>query len=182
MGVRPFSWQGLWIPKVPPWEVALRAVIIYVFLVAVFRLVPRKELGRYAISDIIVLFLVTTAVRRTIVVDDDSLTSAIVGLVAIFAVDQLLNVLARKGPKWSDLIQGRRQLLVLNGQVIEEGLEHGKLSEEELYSRLRAAGTDDMGRVKQAYLERDGKVTFVFHRHAAQGAGSSDQQNEPGPA
>lgn len=177
MGVRPFSWEGIWVPKVPPWEVAFRAAVIYLVLIAVFRLVPRKELGRYAISDIIVLFLVTTAVRRSIVVDDDSLTTAIVGLLTIFAVDLVLNVLARKGPRWSDWIQGQRQLLVLNGEIVEEGLSYGKMTVEELYSRLRAsAGIDTMRLVKEAYLERDGKVTFVIDHAAVQAEGSSDSR------
>jgi len=161
--MRDFSWESMWVPEVPPLEVALRAVIIYLLLYFVFRVIPRKELARYSISDIIVLFLVTTAVRRTIVVDDNSLTTAIVGLGAIFGVNYVLNELSRRGHRWSDLIQGRRIELVQNGEPIEAGLKYAKISHEELLSRLRGFGTEDLAKVRTAYLERDGKVTFVIH-------------------
>lgn len=162
--MRDFSWESMWQPEVPPLEVIVRATIIYLFVYLVFRMVPRKELARYAISDIILLFLVTTAVRRSIVVDDNSLTTAIIGLGTIFIVDQILDKISRKGHFWSDLIQGRRIMLVRNGETVDSGLKHAKISLEELLSRLRGAGTQDLSKVECAYLERDGKVTFVFRR------------------
>lgn len=148
---------------VPPLEVALRAVIVYLILLAVLRVIPRKELARYSISDIIVLFLVATSVRRSIVVDDNSITSALVALVTIFAIDQFLGFLSRQSEWLSNLIQGRRVMLIRNGVVQSGGLERAKITHEELLDRLSAYGTQDVHNVGAAYLERDGKVTFIFH-------------------
>ncbi len=161
----------MWAPVVPPWEVVLRAGIIYLFLVIVLRIVPRKELARYSISDIIVLFLITVTVRRSIVLSDDSLTTAFVGLITIFAIDQILNFLSQLSPRWSDLLKGRRIVLIEDGRPIPAGLASAKMSVDEILSRLRAFGTQDLEKVSIAYLERDGKVTFVF-RQPREGAPS----------
>lgn len=162
--VRDFSWHGIWVPTVPPTEIVLRAVLVYLVLLTVLRVIPRKELGRYSISDIIVLFLVATAVRRSIVVDDNSVTTAFVGLVTIFAIDQFLGFLSRQTRWLSNLIQGRRVVLVRNGVLQPAGIARAKMTDEELLERLRSFGAQDVKDVAAAYLERDGKVTFVF-RH-----------------
>lgn len=160
--MRSFSWESIWKPDIPPWEVALRAAIVYVFLLLVFRLIPRKELGRFSPIDIILIALVTVTLRKSIIGDDISLTSAFVGLATIVLINQALHALSRSSHRWSDRIQGRRLQLMKNGELIKSGLQTARVSEDELCSRLRAYGTDDMSRVESAYMERDGKITFVF--------------------
>ncbi|AKU90239.1 DUF421 domain-containing protein [Vulgatibacter incomptus] len=154
----------MWQPTIPPWEVALRASIVYLFLIALFRVVPRRELARYSVSDIIVLFLVTVAVRRSIVVDDNSLTTAFVGLATIFGLDQLLDALSRRSLWWSHVIQGRRLVLIRDGHPMAKGLAEAKLSLDDLLAQLRTTGRQDISDVSWAFLEKDGRVTFLF-RH-----------------
>ncbi|HWV37824.1 MAG TPA: YetF domain-containing protein [Vulgatibacter sp.] len=146
----------------PPLEVVFRAAVVYVFLVLVFRLVPRKEFARISLLDIIFLTLITVALRRSVVGDDQSLTSAFVALVTILSINQLLHGLSRASHWWSDRIQGRRLELMRNGVLIRSGLKRAKVTEDDLMSRLRGYGTMNLDRVDSAYMERDGKVTFVF--------------------
>lgn len=160
--MRAFSWESLWKPEVPPSEVALRAAIVYLVLVIVFRLIPRKELSRFSPPDIILFALLTVALRKSVVGDDFSLTSAFVGLATIVLINQVLHGLARRSHSWSDRIQGRRLQLIKDGDLIPSGLKRARVTEDELLSRLRGYGTEDLSRVDSAYMERDGKITFVF--------------------
>jgi len=160
--VRPFSWESIWKPDIPPWEVVFRAAVVYLFLALVFRLVPRKELARFSPIDIILITLVTVVLRKSVVGDDLSLTTAFVGLATIVGINQILHALTRISHTWSDRIQGRRLLLVKNGMVLTGGLQAAKVTEDELLSRLRGYGTQDVSRVDSAFMERDGKITFVF--------------------
>lgn len=56
-----------------------------------FRLVGRKELGRYSTYDIAVLLLITVPVRNSMVGEDSSLTNAFVALGTILGLDWLLS-------------------------------------------------------------------------------------------
>ncbi len=76
----PFDWHRLWVPHLTPWEVALRATFVYFLAQLLFRVVGRKELSRYGTHDIILLLIVSTSVRQSIVGSDSSLTSAAVAL------------------------------------------------------------------------------------------------------
>ncbi|HEY0840460.1 MAG TPA: YetF domain-containing protein [Vulgatibacter sp.] len=162
LGVRPFSWESLWKPDLHPLEVALRAALVYLVVMLVFRLIPRKELARFSPIDIILLTLVTVALRKSIVGDDDSLTAGFVALATIVLINQALHALARRNHWWSDRVQGRRLQLMKDGEIIPGGLRLAKVTEDELLSRLRGYGTDKISRVESAYMERDGKITFVF--------------------
>jgi len=146
----------------PPSEVVFRAAAVYLFLTIAFRLVPRKELARISLLDIILLALVTVALRKSVVADDRSLTTAFVALATLLAVNQTLHALARVNHKWSDRIQGRRLQLMKDGEMIPSCLKRAQITEDELMSRLRGYGTMNLQRVDSAYMERDGKVTFVF--------------------
>ena len=160
--MRPFSWESIWQPVLPPWEVAFRAAVVYLVVALVFRLIPRTELARISPLDIIFLTLITVVLRKSVVGDDVSLTTAFIGLGTIVAINLALHALARISHTWSDRIQGRRLMLVKNGNVVPAGLSAAKVTEDELLSRLRGYGTQDMSRVDSAFMERDGKITFVF--------------------
>jgi uncharacterized membrane protein YcaP (DUF421 family) len=160
--VRPFDLARLWKPDLPPWEVALRAAIVYAFVQLVFRAAGRKELGRWGVPEVALLFLVTTSTRMSIVADDESLTSAMVALTTIVVLDRILSSLASRSRRAADLIEGPVRRLVRNGELVHEELARARLSEDELLARVREQGRERLEDVKDAFLERSGKVTIVF--------------------
>jgi uncharacterized membrane protein YcaP (DUF421 family) len=162
--VRDFDWHGMWWPQAPPWEVALRATVIYFFIIALFRAAGRKELSRYATHDIILLFLITTAARQSIVGTDTSLTTAFVGLATIIGWNWLASYAAARSSRAATVIDGPVRRLIANGRVDDAELGQARLSREELTALLRRQGRDDLSDVKDAYLERSGRVTFILAR------------------
>lgn len=164
--MRDFDWQSLWIPTLPPWEVAFRAAIVYLGVQVLFRLAGRKELGSFSVFDLIVVFLVTTAMRQSIVADDTSLTSAFVGLTTLLALDRGLSIVTNRWRRARDLITGPVRRLMRDGEFEDETLRRVRLTREDLLENLRTHGTDDLSRVRDAYLERNGNVTFVMRDKA----------------
>jgi len=165
--MRGFDWQDLWVPTWPPWEVALRATIIYGLVVGLFRLLGRKELGRTTTHGIVLLFLVTTAVRQSIVGTDTSVTTAFIALVTIMGWDALASRLARRSRRAANVIDGPVRRLVSDGQVDDGELRRAGISRDELVAVLRRKGRDDLAAVTDAYLERSGRVTFILERGGA---------------
>lgn len=160
--MRAFSWTEMWVPTWPPWEVALRAALVFGFLVLALRLSGRKEVTRYSIFDIGVLFLITVAARMAIVGEDHSLTNAFVALATIFSLNFLLSWLSFRSHRAAAVLEGERFVLVERGTVHRDRLRHVRISEDELRARLRAHGIEDLSRVRRAYLEHNGQVTFVL--------------------
>jgi uncharacterized membrane protein YcaP (DUF421 family) len=160
--VKPFDFASLWRPELSPWEVSLRAAIIYLFIQLLFRVAGRKELGRWGLPEVALLFLVTTASRMSVVADDPSLTSAMVALVTIVALDRLLSYLSFRSARLADLLEGPVRQLVRDGELQRDALRRTQISEDELLAKLREKGKTRLDQVKDAFFERSGTVTFVF--------------------
>ena len=58
------DWHALFIPKLSPAEIILRGVIIYVGLCLLLRIVLKRQAGRVALSDLLVITLVAGVCRR----------------------------------------------------------------------------------------------------------------------
>jgi uncharacterized membrane protein YcaP (DUF421 family) len=166
--MKPFDFARMWIPEWSPLEVAVRAAIIYLFVQILFRLAGRKELARYSTSDVALLFLVSTAARKSIVGEDSSLTAAMVALATIVGLDVLFSWLSFRSRRVADVVEGPPRKLVHGGRVDEEELRRTRISRDELVAHLRGHGRTRLEDVEEAYLERSGKITFVF-REAERG-------------
>jgi uncharacterized membrane protein YcaP (DUF421 family) len=160
--VKPFDLASMWTPELTPWEVAFRAAVMYGFIQVLFRLAGRKELGRWGIPEVALLFLVTTASRMSIVADDQSLTSAMVALGTIVALDRLVSVLAYRSEKAADAFEGPVRQLVRGGELQRDELRATRISEAELLSRVREKGRESLADVEHAYFERSGNVSIIF--------------------
>ena len=105
-------------------EKLLRALIVYVFLLLALRVVGKRELGQQNTLDFLVLMLVANAVQNGLIGADNSVTGALVGAAALFAINRLFNSLAYRYP-WADrLFEGSPSYLIRDGRLVESTLRH----------------------------------------------------------
>jgi uncharacterized membrane protein YcaP (DUF421 family) len=156
------DWPSLWAPKLHPAETVLRAALVYLFTLVIFRVAGRKAIGRWGVPEVVLVLLVTVAVRRSIVVDDESITTAMIALATLAALDRLLGSFSRRSLRAADMIEGPVIPLVRDGVIDREGMARARLAEDELLSRVRAHGHTSLDEIRLAWFERSGEVTIVF--------------------
>ncbi len=164
--MRPFDWHQLWAPELSPLEIVVRATIVYLGVLVLFRLVGRKELARYSPFDFLLILLVSQGLRQTLVGSDKSLTSGFLAVATLLALDLLLSWLSFRSRRFAGVVEGFPSKLVEDGRPIEEALRRSRFSLDELRARLRRYGIDRLEWVESAWLERDGNVTFVLRAGA----------------
>lgn len=168
--MNPVDWHNIWVPDLNPLEVIFRVSMVYLFSQLVLRAIGRKELGRYATFDLALLFLLTVCLRMTVVGEDDSLTSGLLALSTLGAWDRLFSWLSFRNRHVARVLEGRPLELVHEGELVHENLRKTRISEKELLSHLRIQGKDDLGSVRAAYLEPNGKVSFLFREGGGEGS------------
>jgi uncharacterized membrane protein YcaP (DUF421 family) len=156
------DWTAMWKPELSPLEIVLRAVIVYLAALSLFRVVGRKELARYSPFDFLLILLVSQALRQTLVASDKSLTSGLLSLVTLLSLDLLFSWSSFRSRRIAALVQGRPRKLVEDGRPIDQELRHSRFTVDDLRARLRRYGIDRLEAVESAWLERDGNVTFVL--------------------
>ena len=160
--MKPIDWRGMFWPAMNPLEVVLRATLVYLFAQLAFRVVGRKELRRYSTFNVAVLFLISVAMRETIITDDHSVTSGLVGFATVFGWNWLLSYLSFKNRRLADLIEGPVRTLVEDGRVIPEQLRRARISVDRLLAEARLHGRTSLDDVERACLEHSGEISFIF--------------------
>jgi uncharacterized membrane protein YcaP (DUF421 family) len=121
-------WQDMFDLQVSAGEKVLRAILIYLFLIAILRIVGKRELGQANTLDLVVLLLIANAVQNGIIGNDVSVTGAVIGAVTLFGINELVTRTAYAFPWTSRAVEGDPSLLISEGQPIHKALRRSGIS------------------------------------------------------
>jgi uncharacterized membrane protein YcaP (DUF421 family) len=141
-------------------EKVVRSVLVYVFLVAVLRVLGKRELGQSNTLDLVVLLLVANAVQNGIIGDDLSVTGAVIGATVLFTLNEALTRAGDRAPWFQRVLEGSPTILIEHGKINRRALRRAGISVMELRSIARRQGFADLGEVHTAILETNGVVTM----------------------
>jgi uncharacterized membrane protein YcaP (DUF421 family) len=142
-------------------EKLLRALIVYLFLLIALRVLGKRELAQQDTLDFLVLLLVANAVQNGIIGNDNSVTGAVVGALALFAINYTFKGLAYRYP-WADRVfEGSPSYLIRDGQLVTGTMRREQISKPELRGIARRQGYESIEDIGTAILETDGSITFV---------------------
>jgi uncharacterized membrane protein YcaP (DUF421 family) len=142
-------------------EKLIRALLIYLFLLFALRVLGKRELAQQDTLDFLVLLLVANAVQNGIIGSDNSVTGAVVGALALFAINWSFKALAYRFP-WADrLFEGSPSYLIKDGRFVPGTMRREQVSRPALRAIARRQGFDSLDEIGTAILETDGSITFA---------------------
>ena len=156
----PSVWHDIFSLQLTVGENVLRSLLVYLFLIAVLRLVGKRELGQANTLDLVVLLLVANAVQNGIIGNDNSVTGAVIGAVTLFAVNEAFNRDTYVFPWFSRLLEGEPSVLIEDGKPASSALRRAGVSLSELRAIARRQGFPSLADVHTAILETNGVVTM----------------------
>ncbi len=146
---------------VPWWELILRGVVVYVFLIVLLRVTGKRQIGQLAPFDLVLLLVLSNAVQNSMNGGDNSLAGGLISATTLVAVNYLAGVLTARSKRMETLVEGRPVVLIHNGQLFEDVMTRAQLTHHELDSALRQAGCDSVSAVHCAILENNGSITVT---------------------
>src|SRR5947209_8103954 len=75
----------LWVPTIHWWELILRSVLVYLFLIVVLRLTGKRQVGQLAPFDLVLLLVLSNAVQNSMNGGDNSLTGGLISAATLIA-------------------------------------------------------------------------------------------------
>ena len=145
-------WHDIFSIQISVGDKILRSILIYVFLIAMLRVVGKRELGQANTLDLVVLLLVANAVQNGIIGNDLSAT--------LFGINELFSRATYLSPFASRVLEGEPTLLIEEGKPIRKALRSTGISLSELRAIARRQGFMHLGDVHTAILETNGVVTM----------------------
>ena len=158
----------------------LRTIFLYLVLIAVIRLMGKRQIGQMEASEFVVTMLVANLAAIPMQDEGVPLHSGLVPILTILGVEFVLTALSMANLRFRQLLCGKPVILIENGKILQDNLRRTRVTLDELTGHLREKDILDLSTVQFAILETDGNLSvFPYPKHrpaTAKEAGISTQK------
>ena len=151
----------MWNLSLPWWEFILRGLIMYFFVMVILRFTGKRQVGQLAPFDLVLLLLLSNGVQNAMNGGDNTITAGIIITITLIAANTFIAYITYRNKKIEELIEGRPELLIHNGQLYVDVMKKNKLTHHELNAALRAGCCTAIEEVRLAMLENNGQITVI---------------------
>ena len=148
-------------------HILLKTLITYFALMAVIRLMGKRQLGEMQVSELIAAFLISEIASAPITNHNFSIPNAIASMLLILLLEIILPTLTMKIPSIKKLLDGTPSYLIYNGHLRQRNVKKSRMTIDELSAAIRAQGIGDISKVQYAILETNGTISvFPYKRES----------------
>jgi uncharacterized membrane protein YcaP (DUF421 family) len=141
-------------------QVCFRAVVVYLVLIGYLRFAKKRFLGEATALDAVLVIVIGSIASRAISGTAPFIAS-LAGTFVLVAIHWLISFLTESSLTLSYLIKGHDTLIIRNGRVNRQALRSAHMSDDDLAEDLRQQGVSNPEKVKEARLERSGKLSVI---------------------
>ena len=157
----PEAWAPILVPGAPIAELVVRVSAVYLFLWAFLRIMPTRQLGRFGVTDLLVLLLLAASVRMGLTGHNFTVGDALISATVLIAWDRLLNAVAYRVTPLRSLLRQDPIPIVEDGTINRRNARRELLTRGDIMEKLREQGIDSLDRVAKAYVEPDGRISVI---------------------
>jgi uncharacterized membrane protein YcaP (DUF421 family) len=140
----------------------IRGIIIYLFLLLVFRIMGKRSLSETTMFDLLVLLIISEVTQQAMVDTDNSLTAAAILITTLLGMDLILSLLKKPFKMFEKIVEGTPLIIVDHGKPLKERMSKTNVDEEDVMQAARAnQGLEKIEQVKYAVLEKDGTISVI---------------------
>ncbi|MGH9943440.1 MAG: DUF421 domain-containing protein [Pyrinomonadaceae bacterium] len=143
-------------------ESVLRGLIVYLFLLLVFRLAGKRTLAQTTNFELVLLLIISETIQQAMVNDDHSVTNGFLLIITLVGTGILLSIVKQKFPTVEKWLDGVPTLIIEGGKRHRDRMEKARVDEEDILEAARELqGLERLEQIKYAILERDGQISIV---------------------
>ncbi|MBE6928348.1 MAG: DUF421 domain-containing protein [Ruminococcaceae bacterium] len=145
------------------WEIIWKTSILYVILIAVVRVMGKRQIGQLEPAEFVVTMLLANL--ATIPLEDPELSifHGLLPIALVFCAELLVAWLTTCSSSWRKLLCGKPEILINDGKIVYKALKKNRVNLDELTMQLREKGIFDLTEVKFAILETNGQVSTLLY-------------------
>jgi len=155
------NWGDLFALTMSPLELIVRGTAMYLFLFLLFRVVIRRRVGTVGMADLLVLVIIADASQNAMAGEYKTVTEGAILVGTIIFWNVFIDWVSYRFPALRPWLEPPPLLLVRDGRILYRNLRHELVTEEELRSKLREQGVENLVEVRKAYMESDGGVSVI---------------------
>ena len=151
----------------------VRTSLLYLVLIAVVRLMGKRQIGQMEPSEFVVTMLIANLAAIPMQDGGIPLLSGLVPILTVLGMELLLAGLCMYSVFFRKLLCGKPVILIENGKILQDNLRRTGVTLDELTGHLRLKDVLDVQSVQYAILETDGNLS-VFPYPSLRPANASE--------
>lgn len=157
--------------------IVLRTVFLYFFILIVFRLMGKREIGQLSVLDLVVSIMIAELAVLSIEDPKTPLLRSIVGIGVLFFVQICLAFISLKSERIRHYVDGRPTTIIDKGKIDENEMRRQRYNFDDLLVQLRENKVKNVSDVEFAILEPTGKLS-VFKKDSDNADSPSDYNHD----
>ncbi len=137
-----------------------KTIFLYFFIIVVYRIMGKKEVGKLSIIDLIVSVLIAELVALSIEKPDNSIFMSIIPIATLVLIQLAMGYITLKSNSIRNVVDGKPTVIIKNGKLNFNEMTKLRYSLDDLIMQLREQGISSIEEVNYAVLENDGKLSI----------------------
>ena len=144
----------------------VRTVILYLVLIAVIRLMGKRQIGEMEPAEFVVTMLVANLAAIPMQDSGIPLLTGLIPILTVLGVELVLSFLMLRSGILRRFFCGKPVILIDNGKLLQGNLRMTRVTLDELAGKIREKDVLDISQVQYAILETDGNLSvFPFPQY-----------------
>lgn len=144
-------------------KVVLYTLFMYFYLIFIIRLMGKREVGSLSIFDLAVYFTISDLITASIIDHNIPIYLGVISVAILCLLQKLIAIVTLKSKKARDFIDGKRSIIINNGNIDFEEMKKQRYTFDDLYGQIREKGIDSITLIKWAILENNGKLSVITY-------------------
>ncbi|MCI0747665.1 MAG: DUF421 domain-containing protein [Verrucomicrobia subdivision 3 bacterium] len=151
-------------------ESVIRGLLLYTFLLLVFRLAGKRTLAQSTNFELVLLLIISETTQQAMVDEDHSITNGLLLILTLMACTISLSLLKQRYrtlEKWLDDVP---LVIFENGHMHKDRMDKLRVDEGDILAAARQhQGLQNLDEIKYAVVERNGKIAIIPKRTGKSG-------------
>jgi uncharacterized membrane protein YcaP (DUF421 family) len=143
-------------------ESVIRGLVVYVFLLLIFRIAGKRTLSENTNFDLVLLLIISETTQQAMVDNDHSITNGFLLILTLIGASIGLSLLKQRFPAVEQWLEGTPLVIIENGKVLADRMDKTRVDEADILEAARSLrGLERLEQIKYAIVERNGDITIV---------------------
>lgn len=139
----------------------VRAIILYIIVLIVMRLMGKREIGQLQPFELAISIMIADLASIPMTETGIPITRGIIPILGLLVMHLLISLINLKSITAREIICGKPRILIYRGKIDEKALIKERFTINELEERLRGNDVSSVGDVEYAILETSGDITVI---------------------
>ncbi len=144
-------------------KIIFRISFFYFFIILIYRIMGKREVGQLGIVDLIVSILIAELVAISVEDSTKSIMASVIPIICLVSLQIILSFASLKSGKIRSLLDGNPSFIIKNGKINYQEMIKQKYNLDDLLTQLREKGYRNIEDIEYAILENNGTLsTFPY--------------------